>query len=79
MIFNLSAHPARSTRAVAWLLGNRRPGATLLEHVMIRDRRSAREQIGRMLTWDFDRVLLAHGPPIESGGRDVLRDAYAWL
>ncbi|MBX3188552.1 MAG: DUF4336 domain-containing protein [Labilithrix sp.] len=78
-VFNLAEHPSRVTRAVALLLGNRRPGATLLERVMMRDRESARAQIDRMLAWDFDRILLAHGAPIASGGRDVLRSAYAWL
>jgi hypothetical protein len=25
------------------------------------------------------RIVLAHGDVIESGGRDILRDAYTWL
>ncbi len=61
------------------MLGNRAPGATYLEHLMIRDRAAARAQIGRMLRWDFDRVLLAHGEPIRQDGQAVLRRAYEWL
>lgn len=79
IIFNLSKHPSRLTRLVSFLMGQREPGATWLEHVMMRDRKSAREQIGRMLAWDFDRIVLSHGPLIESGGHEVLRSAYAWL
>lgn len=78
-VFNLGAHPSWFTRLVASLLAARRPGATLLERVMIRDRAGARAQIDRMLAWDFDRIVLSHGPLIETGGREILRRAYAWL
>jgi hypothetical protein len=78
-IFNLSQHPSRFTRLVALLMGNRRPGATLFERLLIRDRAAAREQVDRMLAWNADRIVLAHGACIETGGREVLRRAYAWL
>ncbi len=39
-IFNLGTHPSRLTRIVALLMGSRKPGATLLERIMIRDRRA---------------------------------------
>jgi hypothetical protein len=78
-IFNLSVHPSPLTRAVALLLANRGPGATWLERLMIRDRKGAREQVGRMLAWNIDRIVLSHGEMIPSGGREVLRRAYAWL
>ena len=60
-------------------MGSRQPGATIFERVLIRDRAAAREQVGRMLAWDADRIVLAHGDIIETGGREVLRRAYAWL
>ncbi len=78
-VFNLANHPSRFTRVVALLMGNRKPGATLLERLLIRDRRAAREQIDRMLAWNADRIVLAHGDLIETGGTEVLRRAYAWL
>lgn len=78
-VFNLSSHPKRLTRLAALALGNRRPGATWLERVMIRDRAGAREQIDRMLAWQPERIVLAHGPTIERDGEAVLRRAYAWL
>lgn len=79
IVFNLSKHPSRFTRLVAALLANRRPGATWLEHLMIRDRAGARAQIDRMLTWDIERIVLSHGVMIEIDGHEVLRRAYAWL
>jgi hypothetical protein len=33
----------------------------------------------RILRWDFDRILLAHGAPVERDGREVMREAYRWL
>jgi hypothetical protein len=78
-VFHLGSHPSPFTRLVATLLGAREPGATWLEPLMIRDRRGAREQVDRMLAWDIDRIVLAHGELIETGGREVLRRAYAWL
>jgi len=79
MIFNLAHHPSRFTRIVAFLLGNRKPGATLVERVLIRNRPAARAQVDRMLAWKPDRIVLAHGDLVEADGREVLRRAYAWL
>ncbi len=78
-VFNLAAHPSAVTRAAAVLLGNRAPGATWIERALIRDRRLAREQVDRMLAWKPQRIVLAHGPIIESDGTEVLRRAFAWL
>lgn len=78
-IFNLGTHPSPLTRVVSFLMGGREPGATWLERIMIRNRGAAREQIGRMLAWNAERIVLAHGDIIPSGGRAVLERAYAWL
>jgi glyoxylase-like metal-dependent hydrolase (beta-lactamase superfamily II) len=78
-IFNLADHSSRLTRIVARVIGNRKPGATLFERVLIRDRAAARAQIDRMLAWKADRIVLAHGDIVETGGYEVLRRAYVWL
>jgi Domain of unknown function (DUF4336) len=78
-IFNLASHPSGLTRVVARLMGQRAPGATLLEHVMIRNRVAAREQIARIVAWGAERIVLAHGPIIESSGSEVVQRAYRWL
>jgi hypothetical protein len=78
-LINLSTHPLASTRFVARLMGNSAPGFGWLERFMVRDRRVARRQVDRMLAWGFERIILAHGGMVRSDGRDVLRDAYAWL
>lgn len=78
-LLNLSTHPLKSTRFVAKLMRNSAPGVGWLEPFMVRDRSLARRQVDRMLEWDFDRVILAHGAMIDSGGRAALERAYAWL
>lgn len=78
-VFNLNTHPSGFTRFVARMIGNAEPGITMLERLLVRDKKAARAQVDRMLAWDFDRILLAHGAPVLTGGKDVLARAYAWL
>lgn len=78
-LLNLSKHPSRMTRVVAFLMGNNAPGKGYLERIAVRDRAVARREVDRMLGWDIERIALAHGAPVERNGREVLRDAYAWL
>jgi hypothetical protein len=54
-------------------------GPSKLDPFLIRDRRVARESLKRILAWDFDRVIVAHGDVQESGGHALIRDGYAWL
>jgi len=56
-----------------------RLGPTKLDPLLIRDRRAARESLERILGWDFDRVIVAHGDVQERGGHALLADGYAWL
>lgn len=79
VIFNLSTVPSGFTRFVARVIGNREPGPTLLERLAIRDRPAARTQIDRMLGWDPERIVLAHGAIVPVDGAAVLARAYLWL
>ena len=78
-MFNLATHPSGLTRAVAFVMGQREPGTTLLERVLIRNRVAARDQIGRVVAWGADRIVVAHGAVIESNGSELVRTAYHWL
>jgi hypothetical protein len=78
-LLNLSLHSSASTRLVASLMRNTAPGFGYLERVMVRDRRLARRQIDRILRWDIDKIVLAHGGLVEGDGREVFRRAYAWV
>lgn len=78
-LLNLSAHPSRTTRAAARLMGNSAPGKGYLEYIAVRDRKLARRQVDHILEWNVDGVVLAHGGLIEHNGREAIRHAYAWL
>jgi hypothetical protein len=76
--FGPQAHPM--TRLLLRLIRSYgRFGPSRLDPLLIRDRRAARASLERILAWDFDRVVVAHGDVLESGGREALRAGYAWL
>lgn len=52
--------------------------ATLLERALMK-REIARKEIAAILAMDFDRIVLAHGEVIETGGKEALAGAYTWL
>lgn len=78
-LLNLRDHPKRSTRIVAKLMGNTAPGVGWMEPLMVRDRKLARRQVDRLLGFDFDKIVLAHGDMITSDARGTVERAYAWL
>jgi hypothetical protein len=43
------------------------------------NRRAAREALGRIYTWPVEKVLMAHGTPVETDARAFLRRAFKWL
>jgi hypothetical protein len=43
------------------------------------DRRAARRALDRLLALDFDRLVVGHGAPLATGGRQALDAAYTWL
>ena len=78
-LLNLSKHPSPMTRLVALLMGNTGPGKGYLERVFaVRDRDACRQEVDRMLRWNIQRIVLAHGGLVEHDGREALRLAYAW-
>ena len=80
LAFHFGPSDAAPTRLLMKLLRSYgRLGPSKLDPLLIRDRRAARESLERILSWDFDRVVVAHGDVQESGGKALLRDGYAWL
>jgi hypothetical protein len=47
--------------------------------VAFANRRAARESLKRIFAWPADKVLMAHGTPVESDARAFLRRAFGWL
>ncbi len=80
LAFNFGPRAAALTRLLMRLLRSYgRFGPSKLDPLLIRDRRAARQSLERILDWDFDRVVVAHGDVLESGGREALRQGYSWL
>jgi len=46
--------------------------------VLRRDRPAIRRAVERILAWDFDRLILAHGRLVESGAKDLFARAFAF-
>jgi hypothetical protein len=80
LAFNFGPRAAAPTRLLMRLLRSYgRFGPSTLDPWLIRDRAAARQSLERILAWDFDRVVVAHGEVLERGGREALRRGYAWL
>jgi len=80
LAFNFGPRSAAPTRVLMRLIRSYgRFGPSTLDPWLIRDRRAARESLERILAWDFDRVVVAHGDVLESGGHELLRQGYSWL
>jgi hypothetical protein len=43
------------------------------------NRSLARQSLERLLSWDFDKLIIAHGECIESGAKQYLKRAFRWL
>jgi hypothetical protein len=80
LAFNFGPSAPAPTRLLMKLMRSYgRFGPSKLDPLLIRDRNAARQSLERILSWDFDRVVVAHGDVQEHGGHTLLRDGYAWL
>ena len=80
LAFNVGPNDAALTRFLMKLIRSYgRFGPSKLDPWLIRDRRAARQSLERILAWDFDRIVIAHGDVLERGGREALRQGYSWL
>lgn len=81
LVFNLPASARESAPIFFWLLDA--PGKfgphRFIRKRAIRDRHPARQSVERILRWDFDRVVMSHGEVIESGGKERVAAAFAYL
>ncbi len=50
---------------------------TILERLATSERASLRRAMQLVLQWDFDRVIVAHGAIVETGGKQALARAYS--
>ncbi|HHW82477.1 MAG TPA: hypothetical protein GX743_01450 [Actinomycetales bacterium] len=45
----------------------------------ITPRRAGREWVEKILSWDFETLVMAHGPVIQSDARAFVHEAFGWL
>jgi hypothetical protein len=77
LIENFETSPHWPTRAYLKLGGiHGKPGLCRPLRTVFRDKKRARRALDRILSWDFDRIVLAHGDILESGGNETLHGAY---
>jgi hypothetical protein len=43
------------------------------------NRDPARRSLEKLLSWDFDKLIIAHGECIESGAKQYIKRAFSWL
>lgn len=80
LAFNFGPRAAWSTRLLMKLMRSYgRLGPSTLDPWLIRDRPAARDSLERILAWDFDRIIVAHGDVLDTGGHAILSRGYAWL
>jgi hypothetical protein len=80
LVFNVRGDQPWGIPIVSRLLGvGGRFGPSRLGRWLIRDKEAARASLGMIMRWDFDRVILAHGDIIESGGYKKVRDAFGFI
>ena len=77
LVFNFGADASAWTRWVfRWIGGIRQyPGVSRYFRSQIRDRAAFGRAIGRILRWDFDRLIVGHGGVIETGAKPILTAA----
>jgi hypothetical protein len=80
LAFNLGPDMPLLSRVLMKLDGcDCRFASSRLFRMIIRDKAALRTSIGHILGWDFERIIVSHGRNVQTGGRELLRAAYAFL
>jgi hypothetical protein len=80
LVFNVPRGRSWGVPVLSQILGlSGRFGPSRLGRWLIRDQQATRASLGMVLRWDFDRIILAHGDVVETGGRQKLRDAFGFI
>ena len=78
--FNIGPNSPLLTRLVFRLAGvYGRLTPTILERILVRDRAAFRRSLETILDWPFERVIVAHGDILETGGREQFVRGYGWV
>jgi hypothetical protein len=59
--------------------GYKKLSPSLLEKIATRDRDAVKESVIKVLSWDFERVIMAHGSIVEQNGKQKFKESYEWF
>ena len=80
LAFNMPTRPGGRAALFTTLIGAvGRFGPHRMVRLLLRDRGAARQSVQRILSWDFDRVIVTHGEVLESGGKARFAEAFRFL
>lgn len=78
LVFNIQHAKDTWTRLFMTLNdGNGKFGPTRILRSVLKDRQALAAALEKILAWDFERVIMAHGEVIETGGKAQMREAFA--
>lgn len=72
-------HPLRNALIAVGGVAGPRGGVARDIRLTFRDRAAARQSIRRILEWDFDQLVVAHGAVVTHAGRRRVEEAFSWL
>lgn len=78
--FNFDRNFPLITQLATKIIGsNRSLKPSWLEKVATRDKETTRKAIDKILAWDFQRVIMAHGNIVSENAKEKLTAGYQWL
>lgn len=70
------SYPVIVQLATKVLGGYKNLSPSLLERVATTDKEQVKESVNKVLSWDFERVIMAHGSIIEHNGKQQFKQGY---
>jgi hypothetical protein len=79
--FNIRRSESTLSRILLTLDGayGRFGGSHIAKLMFMASRSKWRATIDRILEWDFDRIIVAHGDIVPTGGKSLMRDAFRYV
>lgn len=80
LIFNIHAVKRWSASLIFRLVGAwKRCAQSRMWRLFVKDHSAAAASLAVVMAWDFDRLVMAHGDVIETGGQAALAQATPWM
>jgi len=78
--YNIGSNSTFLTKLVTFLLGSyKKLGPTLAEKLASKDKEALLASYQKIMKWPFQKVIMAHGEIVESGGKAKFTKGYHWL